>query len=104
MSLAASRIIATRALARRAPVKEQKRGFIDYLTNYPDKVRMARLLCGVVDHERNPEIMGIRNKTFVSLFPTVVWLLFLGQRNEEDPMCRRHSSRRKEPHLAEATQ
>lgn len=38
MSLAASRFIATRALARRAPVQQQKRGIIDYLTNYPDKV------------------------------------------------------------------
>ena len=39
MSLAASRVVATRALARRAPVQQQKRGIFDYLTNYPDKVR-----------------------------------------------------------------
>jgi hypothetical protein len=39
MSLAASRVIATRALSRRAHVHQQKRGIIDYLTNYPDKVR-----------------------------------------------------------------
>jgi hypothetical protein len=41
MSLAASRIIATRALTRRAPVAQQKRGIVDYLTNYPDKVRAS---------------------------------------------------------------
>jgi ribosomal protein L16/L10AE len=39
MSLAASRIVATRAMARRVTVQqEQKRGIVDYLTNYPDKV------------------------------------------------------------------
>jgi hypothetical protein len=43
MSLAATRVIASRTLARRAPVTQQKRGFIDYLTNYPDKVRAS---CG----------------------------------------------------------
>lgn len=41
MSLAASRIVATRAIARRVTVQQhgQKRGIVDYLTNYPDKVR-----------------------------------------------------------------
>ena len=38
MSLAASRIATTRALAARAPVQHQKRGIVDYLTKYPDKV------------------------------------------------------------------
>eukprot|EP00533_Pseudo-nitzschia_delicatissima_P001883 CAMPEP_0116077946 /NCGR_PEP_ID=MMETSP0327-20121206/340_1 /TAXON_ID=44447 /ORGANISM="Pseudo-nitzschia delicatissima, Strain B596" /LENGTH=98 /DNA_ID=CAMNT_0003568459 /DNA_START=97 /DNA_END=393 /DNA_ORIENTATION=+ len=38
MSLSATRIVATRAMARRAPVQQQKRGIVDYLTNYPDKV------------------------------------------------------------------
>ena len=52
MSLAATRVIASRTLARRAPVAQQKRqfGFIDYLTNYPDKVRRSielRRLCSV---------------------------------------------------------
>jgi hypothetical protein len=46
MSLAASRTIVTRALARRAPLQhqQQKRGIIDYLTNYPDKVRSFHVL------------------------------------------------------------
>lgn len=40
MSLAASRVIASRTLARRVALQQQqKRGIIDYLTNYPDKVR-----------------------------------------------------------------
>lgn len=41
MSLAASRIVATRAMARRVTTQpqQQKRGIVDYLTNYPDKVR-----------------------------------------------------------------
>ena len=44
MSLAASRIAVTRALTARAPVQQQKRGIVDYLTKYPDKVRA----CGLV--------------------------------------------------------
>jgi hypothetical protein len=40
MSLAATRFVATRVMARRGPVQQQKRGIIDYLTNYPDKVRL----------------------------------------------------------------
>ena len=39
MSLAATRFMATRALTRKAPVQQQKRGIVDYLTNYPDRVR-----------------------------------------------------------------
>ena len=48
MSLPATRIVAARAMARRAPVQQQKRGIVDYLTNYPDKVRSpcARLFLG----------------------------------------------------------
>jgi hypothetical protein len=41
MSLTASRVIASRVISRRTPVQQQKRGIIDYLTNYPDKVRYA---------------------------------------------------------------
>ena len=50
MSLAATRMIAARTLVRRAPVKEQKRGIIDYLTNYPDRVSF--LLCS----SGNPDV------------------------------------------------
>ena len=39
MSLSASRIVVGRAMTRRAPVQQQKRKIVDYLTNYPDKVR-----------------------------------------------------------------
>lgn len=38
MSLAATRVIASRTLVRRATAEQQKRGIVDYLTNYPDKV------------------------------------------------------------------
>ena len=42
MTFSAARIIATRTVARRAPVQQQqKRGIVDYLTNYPDKVRLG---------------------------------------------------------------
>ena len=41
MSLSAARFVASRAMARRAPVQQQKRGIVDYLTNYPDKVRCS---------------------------------------------------------------
>jgi hypothetical protein len=48
MSFAASRVIATRALSRRAPVQQQKRGIVDYLTNYPDKVCLPWSFGGTV--------------------------------------------------------
>lgn len=52
MSLAATtRIVAARTLVRRAPVKEQKRGIIDYLTNYPDRVSFLCLW-----RSGNPEV------------------------------------------------
>ena len=42
MTFSAARIIATRTVARRAPVQQQqKRGIVDYLTNYPDKVSLG---------------------------------------------------------------
>eukprot|EP00536_Pseudo-nitzschia_multiseries_P012459 jgi/Psemu1/260620/estExt_Genewise1Plus.C_4780010 len=57
MSLAASRVAATRVLARRAPVRQQKRGIVDYLTNYPDKVNeIKKIQCkgGTQQGEANP--------------------------------------------------
>jgi hypothetical protein len=44
MSLAATRFIATRAMTRKAPVQQQKRGIVDYLTNYPDRVRFVMIV------------------------------------------------------------
>eukprot|EP00339_Tiarina_fusa_P003722 CAMPEP_0117045184 /NCGR_PEP_ID=MMETSP0472-20121206/31264_1 /TAXON_ID=693140 ORGANISM="Tiarina fusus, Strain LIS" /NCGR_SAMPLE_ID=MMETSP0472 /ASSEMBLY_ACC=CAM_ASM_000603 /LENGTH=99 /DNA_ID=CAMNT_0004757099 /DNA_START=46 /DNA_END=345 /DNA_ORIENTATION=+ len=57
MSLAASRILATKAIARRAPAQQQKRGIVDYLTNYPDRVpEMKKIQCagGTLQGEKNP--------------------------------------------------
>eukprot|EP00428_Durinskia_dybowskii_P016564 CAMPEP_0170211308 /NCGR_PEP_ID=MMETSP0116_2-20130129/5270_1 /TAXON_ID=400756 /ORGANISM="Durinskia baltica, Strain CSIRO CS-38" /LENGTH=99 /DNA_ID=CAMNT_0010461843 /DNA_START=61 /DNA_END=360 /DNA_ORIENTATION=+ len=57
MSLAATRVIASRTLVRKATVQQQKRGFIDYLTNYPDKVaEMRKIQCagGTMQGEANP--------------------------------------------------
>mmetsp|Transcript_8562 Transcript_8562/g.18452 ORF Transcript_8562/g.18452 Transcript_8562/m.18452 type:complete len:100 (+) Transcript_8562:132-431(+) len=57
MSLAASRIVATRAMARRAPVQHQRRGIVGYLTNYPDKVnQIKKIQCkgGTQQGEANP--------------------------------------------------
>jgi hypothetical protein len=48
MSLAATRILATRAITRKAPVQQQKRGIIDYLTNYPDKVLLVPLFASTL--------------------------------------------------------
>ena len=49
MSLAASRVIAQRALSRTAPAQFQKRGIVDYLTNYPNKVRGFLIAAVLVD-------------------------------------------------------
>jgi hypothetical protein len=38
MSLSAARVAAARTVSRKAPVQLQKRGIVNYLTNYPDKV------------------------------------------------------------------
>eukprot|EP00934_Nitzschia_sp_Nitz4_P009083 Nitzschia sp. Nitz4//scaffold322_size40381//10752//11178//NITZ4_007556-RA/size40381-snap-gene-0.1-mRNA-1//1//CDS//3329547815//9073//frame0 len=58
MSLAASRAVATRALARRATLQQQQqRGIVDYLTNYPNKVaEMRKVQCegGTKLGEANP--------------------------------------------------
>jgi len=57
MSLPASRIVVGRALTRRASVHQQKRGIVDYLTNYPDKVNeIKKIQCkgGTMQGEANP--------------------------------------------------
>ena len=60
MSLAASRVIAHRAIARNPPAQFQKRGIVDYLTNYPNKVRgflaPAVLLVDCILHPPNTVI------------------------------------------------
>lgn len=38
MTLSVARTAAARAISRKAPIQQQKRGIVDYLTNYPDKV------------------------------------------------------------------
>jgi hypothetical protein len=38
MTLSIARVAAARTISRKAPVQEQKRGIVNYLTNYPDKV------------------------------------------------------------------
>mmetsp|Transcript_116068 Transcript_116068/g.163129 ORF Transcript_116068/g.163129 Transcript_116068/m.163129 type:complete len:100 (+) Transcript_116068:49-348(+) len=57
MSLAATRVVAARALVRRVPAQQQKRGIVDYLTNYPDKVaEIRKIQCegGTLQGEANP--------------------------------------------------
>mmetsp|Transcript_26665 Transcript_26665/g.57168 ORF Transcript_26665/g.57168 Transcript_26665/m.57168 type:complete len:99 (-) Transcript_26665:122-418(-) len=57
MSLSASKIVVARAMTRRAPVRQQKRGIVDYLTNYPDKVNeVKKIQCkgGTQLGESNP--------------------------------------------------
>ena len=39
MTLSAARAVAVRNVSRKAPVQQQRRTIVDYLTNYPDKVR-----------------------------------------------------------------
>mmetsp|Transcript_9169 Transcript_9169/g.22485 ORF Transcript_9169/g.22485 Transcript_9169/m.22485 type:complete len:99 (-) Transcript_9169:1057-1353(-) len=57
MSLSTSRLLFARCMTRRAPVKQQKRGIVDYLTNYPDKVNeIKKIHCkgGTQQGEANP--------------------------------------------------
>mmetsp|Transcript_17365 Transcript_17365/g.30273 ORF Transcript_17365/g.30273 Transcript_17365/m.30273 type:complete len:100 (-) Transcript_17365:176-475(-) len=71
MSLAATRIIAARAVTRRAPVQQQKRGIVDYLTNYPDKVNeMKKIQCkgGTQLGEANPTWLKQPNDKMVAAF------------------------------------
>lgn len=73
MSLAASRIVATRALARRAaPIQQQqKRGIVDYLTNYPDKVNQIKKIQvkgGTQQGEANPTWLKQDNDKIVAGF------------------------------------
>lgn len=58
MTLSAARVVATRAASRKAPLQQQKRGIVDYLTNYPDKVStLFDGLSGVDSgRQRNPDI------------------------------------------------
>eukprot|EP00529_Nitzschia_sp_RCC80_P034519 CAMPEP_0113522376 /NCGR_PEP_ID=MMETSP0014_2-20120614/45156_1 /TAXON_ID=2857 /ORGANISM="Nitzschia sp." /LENGTH=96 /DNA_ID=CAMNT_0000420429 /DNA_START=87 /DNA_END=377 /DNA_ORIENTATION=+ /assembly_acc=CAM_ASM_000159 len=54
MSLATSRFIATRSFGR---ANQQRRGIVDYLTNYPDKVNeIKKIQCkgGTLLGEANP--------------------------------------------------
>ncbi|CAJ1953739.1 unnamed protein product [Cylindrotheca closterium] len=57
MTLSAARAIAVRSVSRKAPVQQQKRTIVDYLTNYPDKVaEMKKVQCagGTLQGESNP--------------------------------------------------
>jgi hypothetical protein len=46
MSISATRFVVARAMTRsRASAQQQKRGIVDYLTNYPDKVSRGRRRC-----------------------------------------------------------
>ena len=92
MSLAASRLVATRALARRAPAQQQKRGIFDYLTNYPDKVRWW----SSTDALKEPGYIWITHSPRACFFA--------GCRNEKGSMRWRNSARRGKPYLVEATQ
>eukprot|EP00980_Cylindrotheca_fusiformis_P009150 scaffold1992_cov113-Cylindrotheca_fusiformis.AAC.15 len=57
MTFSAARVLATRTVSRKASVQQQKRGIVDYLTNYPDKVaEMKKIQCagGTLQGESNP--------------------------------------------------
>ncbi|KAG7364822.1 hypothetical protein IV203_038025 [Nitzschia inconspicua] len=74
MSLAASRIVATRAVARRmtVPQQQQKRGIIDYLTNYPDKVNeIKKIQC------KGGTQLGEANPTWLKQPNDKMWFAFV---------------------------
>ncbi|KAL3941008.1 MAG: hypothetical protein SGBAC_004549 [Bacillariaceae sp.] len=57
MTLSAARVVAARSVSRRAPVQQQKRTIVDYLTNYPDKVnevKKVQIAGGTLQGEANP--------------------------------------------------
>ena len=57
MTLFAARAVAVRSVSRKAPVQQQKRTIVDYLTNYPDKVRQQKINLDVrCESEEDPDL------------------------------------------------
>jgi len=117
MSLStASRMIAARAITRRAPVQQQRRGIVDYLTNYPDKVSFRTQPRFYTSNS----FTCFRIKTNTSVLSGgcfqmigIVWMYsnsvlrknathFPGQRNQKDSMQRGNAARRGQPNVVEA--
>ena len=62
-------LTATRVVARSQP-KGQKRTFIDYLTNYPDRVSFDVAMVELDDGDASPFFCGIGRKHYFGTNPT----------------------------------
>lgn len=99
MTLFAARAAAVRNVSRKAPVRNQKRYIVDYLTNYPDKVREETIDI-ILDANRKKT-----RRWTLSLACSLNFLLsFSGCWDEEDSMRWRNFARRSQPHLDQTAQ